>query len=67
MVSTGPVAEIGLRRLSIEAEPVVKSKRLPQVFRIGVSPERDKKAVQEDIENEYITEEYAKEFYGYEA
>ncbi|MFR1053172.1 MAG: hypothetical protein ACLSFB_01280 [[Clostridium] scindens] len=29
--------------------------------------QRDKKAVQEDIENEYITEEYAKEFYGYEA
>lgn len=44
--STGPVAEIGLRRLSIEAEPVGKSKRLPQVFRIGVSHERDKKAVQ---------------------
>lgn len=33
----------------------------------GSPLQRDKKAVQEDIENEYITEEYAKEFYGYEA
>ena len=41
-----PVAEIGLQRLSIEAKPVGKSKRLPQVFRIVVSHERDKKTVQ---------------------
>lgn len=43
---SGPVAEIGLWRLSIEAGPVGKSKRLPQVFRIVVSHGRDKKAVQ---------------------
>ena len=33
--SAGPVAEIGLQRLSIETEPVDKSKRLPQVFRMS--------------------------------
>lgn len=35
-----------MRWLSIEAKPIGKSKRLPQVFRIVVSHERDKKAVQ---------------------